>query len=55
MLSGSEVDVVTNPVGESNSEALRLDFGRRLTLQFPGSVVTSAAGLLAYRDLVDRT
>ncbi|HLW89956.1 MAG TPA: hypothetical protein VKS78_01470 [Roseiarcus sp.] len=27
--------------GESNGDALRLDFDRRLTLQFRGSVVTS--------------
>jgi hypothetical protein len=47
MLSGSEADVVTNPAGESNREAIRLDFDRRLTLQFCGSVVTSDAWLLA--------
>jgi hypothetical protein len=32
---------MANPAGESNDGALRLDFDRRLLLQFRGSIVTS--------------
>ena len=42
-----------NPVGESRKDALRLDFDRRLKVEFHGTKVTSDAGMLAYRELDD--
>ena len=44
---------MTHPMGESKRDGLRVDFDRRLKLQFHDSRITFDAGFLAYRELDD--
>ncbi len=41
-------------MGEAKPGPLRVDFDRRLKLEFHGSKITVNAGLLVYRDRITR-
>ena len=44
---------MAHPMGEAREAPLRVNFDRRLTLEFHGSDISSDAGLLPYRELDD--
>ncbi len=43
--------VTADPMGEAKLAPLRVDFDRRLKLEFHGSDISSDGGLLPYREL----
>lgn len=44
---------MADATGEAKEPSLRVDFDRRIELEFHGARITSNGGLLAYRELDD--
>ena len=52
-LAYAEGAIVAYPMGEAGLDPLRVDFDRRIKLEFHCARITSDGGLLAYRELDD--
>ncbi len=50
MCGGWSGVLMVHPMGEAKNRPLRVDFDRRLKLEFNQSKVTSDGGLLVYRE-----